>query len=302
MGKKNKISRFFTLLTALLPEVLAVITVSVTIFYYMQIYQNFNFSFFWNIIIFGTILGLWNTTVYFFAMRPATWFNKSYFKKPEFSRIFGAIGTTFMLCFVLFLVIVPSLLVAPNSYRGAMLFIGCGTVFAFVYVLIILFNNILINAKKPNYYQKYYLKNKLVSIVAIVLLTIIGVVSWFFADYNPTLQHYSYQVTVLQNETGLTIPHESTCTVDIGMYKKSKKKYICRGRLTCGGKRLYGFLGDGVFKCTFKVKKGKTYIKGADVVVSDTDPAFSIDVEQHKLFLSLKHDFYVKKEFKGYVD
>ncbi len=301
MKQRSIVGRFFTLLMALSPELLLLASIGVGVFYYNYMYQNFEVSLVWNILTFGSFLGLLNTTFYFFAMRPAKLFDKKFLADPDLMWVGAAVPVAFLLFFMVFLIIFPQLLAGANSYRGAQTFIGCGMLFAVVYIIIIFISNMRVTAENANIYKKFFVRHKTISIIAIVLLTLNIMASWQFADYNPSLQHFSYSAIALKNETGYTIPHESTCEVDVGVYKKSKRKYKCRARVTCSGTRLYGFLGDGVFNCRLSVKDGKTYIKGADWVVTDTDPAFRIDVKKRMVEFSRKHNLANKVEFKGHL-
>jgi hypothetical protein len=222
-------------------------------------------------------LGFINTTVLHYSLRPVKRYNKKLATHGP--------GYAWAIAFLFLLltgatIMFPALLL-QNPFGAALLILSFGAGWSFLFLIALL---MVRKSEGPAYKLT---GNFRVWHLGTLLYGIIGVSSWFLADWNPSVPHHTVRAEVVRVKGISGISPGDPCTTDISWYRK-EKKIKCRSYFSCGGKRLFGSIGMGIFPCSLSYADGSLSVKGADNSVSDGDPAFSINTESSVILYSTK--------------
>jgi len=196
--------------------------------------------------------------------------------------LFIAVGAFFALNFAF-----------KTSYAAAQMMLGCGSGLAIIFII-----GSIYWRKSSGLKRELFAKIR-VWHISIVLYCIVAAATWFIADWNPTLRHYSAKLQAKKVRSHDFIKKGDICEADIGTYPTKMKIRKCRVRFFCGGKRLFGVLGGGMIKCRYRHGE-RFFIVGEDPSADDGDPALRVNTRRKLLQYSSDHSLRrkVEAEFK----
>ncbi len=178
--------------------------------------------------------------------------------------------------------LVPPALLMHSPLGAAIMIMSFGGGWA-----LFLFIALLIVKKSEGPAHKLF-GNFRISHIGALLFGAVAVSSWFLAEWNPSVPHYRFRGEVVKVKGISGISPGDPCTADISWFREGNGKPKCRSSFSCGGKRLFGSIGMGIFPCRMSYSGNSLFVRGADNSVSDGDPAFSINTETSVILYSTK--------------
>lgn len=291
-NKKIKIGHTFT---ALSPEILIFLSQIFLVICLYLVFVRHSADWYATTLVVSSTLALFNLAILYNSLRPWKFTREVLYGEQSNAWSEPALFAFFMLTCITGTIILPGVLLVGTAYAAAQLMLVCGCGWALIIIIGTFFGRKNKGLQRPlrGPFRVWHL--------SIMLYAAMIYFTWHIADWNPTLRHYTAELTVTDVKGIEGVSEQDHCVADVGTYPEALKKPKCRVRFFCGGRKLFGHLGLGAIKCKYSHQGDSFYISGADPVSDDGDPALRINTKKKLLHYSEHYSLNRRIELKAEI-